>query len=72
MVFGKMTYKRPLNLIAAVNIIAYTFLFIGSSSYEWGTLAIGSFVTLIICSACYVIIRKHCWRAVDNGTGHNA
>ncbi|GAE88446.1 hypothetical protein JCM21531_1889 [Acetivibrio straminisolvens JCM 21531] len=55
---GAITYRRPLNLIAAFNIIGYLFLFFSSTPYNWMTLAVGGAATLIICSACFTIIKR--------------
>ncbi|MFZ5986145.1 MAG: FtsW/RodA/SpoVE family cell cycle protein [Bacillota bacterium] len=56
--FGAITYKRPVNLIVAVNIIAYAFLFFTIKPYEWHTLAIGLSTILLICTAYYIIIKR--------------
>ncbi|HOM02164.1 MAG TPA: FtsW/RodA/SpoVE family cell cycle protein [Acetivibrio sp.] len=55
---GTITYRWPLSLIAVFNIIGYLFLFFSSNSYNWMTLVVGGAATLIICSACLVIIKK--------------
>lgn len=56
---GAITYRRPLNLIAAFNIIAYLFLFFSSTPYEWQTLVVGGAAAALICSACYMIIKRN-------------
>ncbi|HHV30104.1 MAG TPA: FtsW/RodA/SpoVE family cell cycle protein [Clostridium sp.] len=56
---GAITYRRPLNLIAAFNIIGYLFLFFSDEPYNWMTLAVGGAATFIICSACLIIIKRN-------------
>jgi cell division protein FtsW (lipid II flippase) len=56
---GEITYRKPLYLIAVFNIMAYTFLFLSNDSYSWNIIALGVFVTLLVCVAYLVIIKRN-------------
>lgn len=56
---GETTYRKPLYLIAVFNIMAYAFLFLSGDSYNWHIIALGTFVTLLICTVCLVIIKRN-------------
>jgi len=54
--FGALTYKRPINLIAAANLIAYLTLFLNTQPYDKRILTFG-LASVIVVYAVYFIIK---------------
>jgi len=59
LMLGETTFRRPLLLIAVFNIIGYSFLFLSGEAYNWHIAALGTFVTLLICTVCLFIIKRN-------------
>lgn len=56
--FGIFTYRKPVNYIILLNLLAYAYIFYNMKSYEYSTLALCMGVILFLCTAYFIILKK--------------
>lgn len=54
---GILSYRRPVNLIVAVNIMAFGLLYFYKQPYDWRSLIAALLVVTLICTAYLIIIK---------------
>jgi len=55
--FGIFTYRKPINYIILINLLAYTYIFYNMKLYKFDTLALGFGVILLLCTAYCIILK---------------
>lgn len=56
--FGIFTYRKPINYIILLNLLAYIFMFYNMKTYKYDVLAVGFGVILLLCTAYFIILKK--------------
>jgi len=57
-VFGILTYRKPINYIILLNLLAYLFIFYNLKSYKFETFAVGLGIILLVCTTYLIIIKN--------------
>lgn len=56
--FGIFTYRKPINYIILLNLLAYLFIVHNLKSYKFNTVAVGLGIILLMCTTYFIIIKK--------------
>lgn len=56
--FGIFTYRKPINYIILLNLLAYLFIAHNLKSYKFDILAVGLGIILMMCTTYFIIIKK--------------
>ena len=56
--FGIFTFRKPINFIILLNLLAYSFMFYELRPYKFDTLAVGIGVIFLMYTAYFIILKK--------------
>lgn len=56
--FGIFTYRKPINYIILLNLLAYSIMFFNMKPYKFETLAVGFGIILLMCTAYFIILKN--------------